>query len=336
MNLSLLGRLIIGAIICTSCVAYRLEHRLVEQVNKGRLHEDLTVIALNSPELACPKYSQGRSTECPPGTSLQQSDGYDPSLPDMVLFSMFFLQHQYDAVRDIIETPPFIKALAQVPDPDKEILSWYRDYRSTFHSFFIPSQDSNRLEWTQIQMKLLPVFHNIQSWNFCPSQRNTARGIVHGVYKDDQITLYKTACNAGKIYGSNIKTLARSYRFLFIGAHELGHAIDNEAGLLDNSTGDARLASEKRANLSGLIMAKAMARLLYKRTQMYQNGFLASSHSGRMKYDQAFIHRLESKGAKVERYFDQLLKDAYKDFRAPDKKKMKLNEGWRGNYCLEY
>jgi len=282
-------------------------------VSRNLLTPDLVVIAISDKRLACPTTYQGDSVLGNIDLATTTDNGYQPSLPDQALFSMFFLQDQYDRCKDIFTDPFFIQALVDVPEPDSNDLSWF-EKRRIYNTSFLPLDSTVEVNLQHIdiiQRKMIKVFHSILAWYFIPQVNSSRDFIIYGQYDDRShtIRMYKNSCLAGKIYGSNIGSAALAHRFFFIGGHELGHAIDNLRGKLDRSTQQMLEQSELRANVYGLILTKGVCRLMNGMTSSYMDAVNKNKNIIR-PCDSIYVQGIVQRWQNIESLFTSLIGEA--------------------------
>ncbi|KAA3652965.1 MAG: hypothetical protein DWQ10_18725 [Calditrichaeota bacterium] len=307
------------------------ENGIVKNVNSGKLSPDIAILAIDNEVIACPSNFQGSIEECNKNSindDYVQTDVYE------LLFSLFYSQYQYEIISDIIETDFFIELLTKLPDPDSSAIAWFNTQKNFLSNLVVINQKTSAFNDLQIselsvsQRKMISVFYKNNSWTYCPSSKKENGKKIHGYYKDKprETIIYKTACNAKSIYETNIKDAAKTLRYIFISAHELCHAIDNEAGLLDKSTIDNRKIIEKRANIVGALLSRAVARLFVERINNYFS-LVQEKPQLTKKMDFQFISCLKGRWQNLEDYFASLYLDT---------NNKELYEYWSITGCLKY
>lgn len=227
---------------------------------------ELTAWLLNTTELGCPSISQGNAKECGMEVKEEADAFWTPGIPYPLLFGILYIPRQYNLCKGEFQTLQFQEMIKNLPEPKTETINWFEE-RKRFQTFIVPEMgdDGLNLEYNfdqldETQRKLLPVFHIISSWNFCPRKEITNENIiVHAKFDSSskEITIFNTACKAGKVYDAKIKNAIYCLRLFFITSHEFGHAIDYCGGTLVKG-----FNAEKKANLIGLVFSKAYLDLI--------------------------------------------------------------------------
>jgi len=297
-------KVVYGFMLCCTlllaCSSRCYKGNIRQLYNRGMLSADLAPIALNESLLACP-------IEADETANPQQHEGWSAPLPDQALFGLFSIDQQYALCRDIFQDTFFQQALQAVPLPDSAAIDWY-NYRKDFQLKLLPLETAHVLPFDSLdvlQRKMIHVLYHVKNWKFLPQTRTEGNYILHGQYleKDQTILLYKTACKAANIYDISIKKAALTHRYYFIGTHELGHAMDQLRNDLDFSTTRQQARCEMQANIYGLIMTKALARLFSAMVQEYDRAF--SAYVGPKKpCDSILMKRAMANFSAIEKYLD--------------------------------
>ena len=319
---------------CDACK--KLE--IIEAVKKGFLSPDLALVDVNARILACPQYLQGDSTLCSPAPQITKT--WDAQLPNDLIWTLFFSKKHYEHCKDIFRNDFFQASMANIPEPTDDALDWFM-YRWHYFTSLLPIDDTvpeytDISELEMVQRKMISVFFRIKSWTYCPEQKVIGGNFtVHGVYdKEHNIVLYKNACLAKQIYKSNINNLALAFKFHFVGAHELSHAIDDLNGSLNYETDESRIACELSANVNGLIMTKAICRLFnayfgYYKVKVYENLETAKL------CDTLFINNIVNDWRDVESLFNEEISKAQKRIGAKTPIDKLKKEEWSEWGCIE-
>lgn len=311
---------------------------LIEAVNLNLLSPDLAIIDVNAQLLACPKYLQGDNALC--GSKQKTSDKWDVSLPNDLFWTLFFEKSHYNLCKNIFRDEFFKNSIAEIPEPSEDAKRWFKE-RWNFFTVLLPIESltdkySDYSELDEVQRKMVNVFYHIKSWTFCPEPKIiNGNFLVHGLFDDQHnIVLYPTACQANKVYHSDIINLAMVFKFHFIGAHEFSHAIDFLNGTLDNETDESVMQSEKRANLNGLLITKSICRLFNEDFKFYQQKVYENLAIAK-PCDKIFINKLVNNWQDVEQYLDNEI-DLARNRIAKNisAKKIKKTE-WTGWGCIE-
>ncbi|WP_316814481.1 hypothetical protein [Pedobacter nyackensis] len=282
-------------------------------------------------EAICPKFAQGDISDCLDKTI--QSTGYDAPLPDDIVLSMFFVKNQYEFCKDIYNDSIFKDNLKNIPEPGKADSVWYSKISSTVSLLAIDTLCSFR-ELDFVQRKMLMVFKSTK-WSYCPERMSSGQYILHGKYDDKlkKISLYKTACNAEKIYGASVKETALIHKFYFISAHEFGHSIDDHAGRFLNQSKEDQSINEVRANYYGFVITQALSRLVNKMIQNNSEAYLNSVELVK-NCDRAYINNTIKKWAHVEKHFVKLLNETRVSLLSRTDK-ISNNSPWKVLGCIE-
>lgn len=327
--------IILGLISCNrNCTNLNLKRA----VDVGVLSEALAILDVDNTLLSCPIYPDTDS-DIDDSTSGIPDGKWQPPLPGRALFSMFFTIEQYALCRDIYQDKLFLEQLKDIPEPDKQVHDWY-EKRSRYNYLILPDGDHNSSEWDSldyVQRKMATVFFNIKGWKFHATKMENDGFVIHGIYDSQThiINLYKTSCKAVNIYGSNVGKSALSHRFYFIGAHEIGHSLDQMRGKLDNSTTNAAIMCEKRANIYGLLMTRGICRLFNGMTKSYKSILLTKNDIKLKQCDVLFINNIEEKWNSMEGYFLALSQRAKQDYYSINHTNNDSQKDWGIWGCLE-
>jgi len=330
---------LLTAILHDYCFSQCSKISFDEGVRKKLITADLFSTSIDSNWMACPNFSIGDSTLC--GTVRHgRDDQWDPDLPDGLLFSIFFERKEYSLIKNIFTDPFFIESLRNIPDPSEEALKWF-EWRNIAHTIILidtgesdesQSRDEDTLDW--IQKKMVSVFYSVRTWTFCPEKVMDGRSTVHGLCdKGNNIIIYNTACRVGKVYETEINSTALMFRMFFVCAHELAHVIDRLNGSL--SVGESG-KFERRANVNGLIMTKALSELVTKSLFIWQDLIKRNQHLA-SPCDAIFIQRTVQKWEGMPKYFEsrtQTAKDVLKRGQS-ERAAIRKNKEWTIWACLE-
>ena len=300
---------------------------------KKLLSDGLEVIALNEYLLACPTVAESMHT---PSTST----AYSAPLPEQLLFGIFSVNRQYEHCKDLFQQSTFQEAISQLPFPDQQAIAWYGE-RIKHQLLLLPLEEAESTPYDRlddVQKKMINVFYHVKDWQFKPEKRSSGNYVLHGEYLPEQrvIMLYKTACKAGNIYEANIEKAALTHRYYFVGAHELGHAMDDLRNALHLATEKSRTQCEIQANIYGLVMTKAVARLFNARVQHYAKASAAMPPGSRMPCDSAFLAGTIQRWKDIELVLDKPLLKQVKMLGEGNLSVAGLqNDNWAAWGCME-
>lgn len=287
----------------------------IEAVSQGLLTEDLAPWDIYS-QFNCPKYSEGDSSLC--GKEVTGED-YSARLPNALIFSILYNKSQYNYCKDILNDEFLVAKLKTIPDPTISDIEWFMENNRS-HYLILPfsSEDDsyNSVEELDFfQRKMIKVLSGIKGWTFCPERKLTnSGGKIHGIYnRAKNIILYPSACDAKKIYRSRVRNLSLTYKLHFVGAHEIGHAIDDLNGELRYSSPAEQSQLELRANVYGLIFINAMNKLFM--SSFNTNKQLINNMSQNKACDSCFINNLLRNLEKVQHILTCELKNAKRRIR---------------------
>ncbi|MGN6181383.1 MAG: ImmA/IrrE family metallo-endopeptidase [Mucilaginibacter sp.] len=261
---------------------------------------DLFNTAINYQQFICPTYFQGDTTQC--GTITDARDKWNAGLPDGLIFTAIFNASEYAIIKPILQDSFFLDAIAKVPSPSKEALEWFNN-RKIANEMVIPLENDtvHNGHLDAIQTKMITVFYSIRSWTFCPEVPTADDGgLMRGRFDTTsrKLVVYKDACLADKVYDLDINSAALAFRLFFVTAHELGHVVDLSSGKL---AAVYLTEAEDRANLFGLIMTEAFAKLVNIHLNAYQKAIHA--YDKVLPCDVAYIDRAVQTWSHMDQYF---------------------------------
>ena len=290
--------------------------------------------ALDYQQFICPTYFQGDTTQC--GTKTDSHDKWDASLPDGLIFTAIFNPSEYAIIKPILQDPFFLNAIAKVPAPSKEAMEWFNN-RKIANEMVIPLEYDTVHNETldEIQKKMVTVFYSIRSWTFCPEVPITDDGgLIRGKFDTTsrKLVIYKDACLADRVYDLNVNAAALAFRLFFVTSHELGHVVDLSSGkLADIYTTEA----EHRANLFGLILTEAFAKLINVHLAAYQK--IVHNFDKTLPCDVAYIDRTVQTWSKMDQYFVGRISEAksYLNNNTAMSKLSKTQKNWSAYACIQ-
>jgi hypothetical protein len=305
-------------------------------IDKGLLSAHLATIDVNAKELACPKYSQGEIGNC--SKKSEVNNDWDAGLPNDLIWSLFFNKSQYEYCKDIFNSPIFLNNIVNVKLPSEDAIKWF-EKNSNYEKLLVPLEVSksysNFDELDTIQKKMITVFFNIKSWTYCSEEKINGSYLIHGSYNSERnIILYRTSCFAKKVYNSEIKNLALTFKYHFIGAHELAHAIDDLNGTLYASSEQARINNERKANLMGLLITKGLCRLFNVHFNNYKN-VMVNNISLNKECDLYFVNQVVDKWRDVEFFLDQQINKVLDDSKKNKSLKLLKKDDFSAWGCIE-
>lgn len=304
-------------------------------VARNLISPDFFNLVLNSDFLGCPQFNQGDSALC--GKIVNSKGPWDIGLPDGLLFTILFHPAHYKFIKKILDDKFLAQSLATVPEPTKEALKWF-DYRRHFNTILVPTTDGDvdNASYDEIQRKMIAIYYSIKSWTYCPERMEYGLMTVHGIFdNDNNIIIYNTACKASNIYQSRISDTALAFRLFFVCGHEFAHALDKMNGVLTpNPTSATRDICEKRANINGLILTRAYARLFQEMLMYYKN--LIKDCSQCLPCDESYLKQTIKKWEKIDDYFVSKISEAKRVLNTGISSQLpERNNEWSNWACME-
>lgn len=284
-----------------------------EGVAQKLISPDLFNIQINSEFLGCPQFTQGDSSLC--DRVINKRGQWDIGLPDGLLFTILFEPTHYKFIKQIFKDPFLVASLKNIPDPSAEAMQWFEN-RRRYNTTLVTTPDSAEPEafvLDETQKKLISVYYSVKSWTYCPEEVSRGLLTVHGIFDENSnVVIYKTACKASNVYDSNISDTALAFRLFFVCGHEFSHALDKTSGLLPpNPNGSIRDFCEKRANINGLILTRAFARLFQQMLIEFKTA--VDNCQQCLPCDKPFLKQTIKKWDKIDDYFTSKISVAKKN-----------------------
>jgi hypothetical protein len=201
------------------------------------------------------------------------------------------------------------QSLTKVPMPSPAAIAWYDEWKNATISFLESDEGPALYEaLNEVQKKMVTVLHSVNSWTFCPKEKYGPLGTTHATFDDsNNIVIYRTACKAPDIYEANVSETALVHRLFFVCAHEIAHVIDRKTGVLGL---EERAKSERRANVNGLIITLAFAKIFNEKLR--QDLQIVRQSENKAQCDVKYLTSMIKKWSKIEKYLDGKIADAKK------------------------
>lgn len=263
------------------------------------ISDDLFNTSINSQFLGCPNNVSGDSVLC--GQVRYERSSYDIGLPDMLFFTVFLTPRHYDFCKAVFDDPFIRQSLTHVPMPSVAAIAWYDKWKNYTVNLLESDENPYAFEMLdEVQKKMVTVLHAVNSWTFCPKENYGPQGTTHATFDDNNnIVIYRTACKTPDIYEANVSETALVHRLFFVCAHEIVHVIDRKSGVLGT---EKRAKSEQRANVNGLVITLAFAKIFNEKLR--QDLLIVKHSENKARCDVKYLTAMIKKWSKIEMYLD--------------------------------